>query len=159
LERLRSGNRFHRALAAEKLGRLRTDKASEDLIRLLKDRAREVRIVAVRALGDINPPEGIWPLIDLLISAVNNPEVMPLRVIKTAIIKYKERGIQHLKPLLHHESWRVRAQTADIVGEIGSSIPVEILISKLSDPEPDVRAKVARALGKIQGQRGNTTSD
>lgn len=152
LERLQSGNRFQRSLAAERLGRLRAERGTEDIIKAIKDPHREVRIVAVRAIGEISSPEGLRPLIDTLISGIGEPGSIPIRIVKTAIVKYKKGAIQYLLPLLHHTAWRVRAQASDIIGEIGVMEPVEALISKLNDPEPDVRAKVARALGKIKAR-------
>lgn len=152
IKNLRSGNKFRRALAAEKLGRLRVSNASSDLIKTLNDPSREVRIVVVRALGAINAPDALKPLIELLVPAVQDPEFLPLRVLKMAIKKYKGPAIPYLSPLLHHNLWRVRAQAADLIGEIGLQAPVEELMQMLNDPEPDVRAKAARALGKVKAQ-------
>lgn len=150
IERLRKGNKFQRALSAEKLGKLGANIAIPDLIKAINDRDREVRTVAARALGIINDPQTIRPLIDLLIHCLEDQDYIPLRIVKSAIKKYKREAVQHLIPLLHHSSWRVRGQAADIIGDVGIRMPVEVLITRLNDTEPDVRAKVARALGKIR---------
>ncbi|HBI24127.1 MAG TPA: hypothetical protein DDX84_08010 [Nitrospiraceae bacterium] len=150
--RLQKGNKFQRALAAEKLGKAGALNAVPFLINAIKDKEREVRTVAARALGIINEPTSVRLLTDLLIHCLDDPDYVPLRIVKSAIRKYKREAVQHLIPLLHHSSWRVRGQAADIIGDIGISMPVEVLITRLNDTEPDVRAKVSRALGKIRAK-------
>jgi len=150
IHRLRYGNRFERATAAERLGRMNARKASSDLIKAVDDPAREVRIVATRALGIVRSDQALRTLVDLLIRWAEDPGYIPLRIVKAAIRKYREDAIPHLIPLLDHNSWRVRGQSVDLIGEIGGKVPPERLISLLDDIEPDVRAKAAKTLGRIK---------
>ncbi len=150
IEDIISGNRYNRALAAEKLGRLRAPRATEYLIRAMNDDARDVRTVAVRSLGKVCDVRAIEPLMDKFVSAAQDPHSIPLRVVKTSVKKYGNAALLLLIPLLGHSSWRVRGQAADIVGEIADASAVGYLMPMLADTEPDVRIKVVRALGKIK---------
>lgn len=150
IHRLRSGNRFQRAMAAEKLGRIHASRAITDLIKAVNDPVREVRIVAARALGIVRSDHALRSLTELLVPGSEDPGYVSLRVVKTAIRKYGEEAVPHLIPLLDHRSWRVRSQAVDLIGETGGTAPAEKLISLLEDTEPDVRAKAAKALGRIK---------
>lgn len=150
IHRLQSGNRFQRAMAAEKLGRLHASRATADLIKAVNDPVREVRIVAARALGIVKSDQALQSLTELLVPGSEDPGYVSLRVVKTAIRKYGEEAIPHLIPLLGHPSWRVRSQAVDLIGEAGGMASAERLISLLEDTEPDVRAKAAKALGRIK---------
>ena len=145
-----SGNRYNRALAAEKLGRLKAPQATEYLVRAMNDPARDVRTVAVRSLGNIRDMRAIEPLIDKFVSAAQDPHSLPLRVVKTSVMKYSNDALPLLIPLLDHSSWRVRGQAADIIGEIGDASAVGRLLAMLGDTEPDVRIKAVKALGNIK---------
>ena len=150
IEDIVSGNRYNRALSAEKLGRLQAPQATEYLIRAMNDHARDVRTVAVRSLGNIRDVRAIEPLIDKFVSAAQDPQLLPLRVVKTSIKKYGHDALPLLIPLLEHRSWRVRGQAADIIGETGDASAVGRLLSMLGDTEPDVRIKAVKALGNIK---------
>lgn len=145
-----SGNRYNRALAAEKLGRLKAHQATEYLIRAMNDRSRDVRTVAVRSLGHVRDMRALEPLIDKFISAAQDQSDIPLRVVKSSVRKYSKDALPLLISLLDHSSWRVRGQAADIIGEIAEASSVESLLPMLGDTEPDVRIKAVKALGKIK---------
>lgn len=145
-----SGSRYSRALAAEKLGRLKSPKATEYLVRAMNDPARDVRTVAVRSLGNVRDTGAIEPLINKFVSAAQDPHSLPLRVVKTSVMKYSNEALPLLIPLLDHSSWRVRGQAADVIGEIAEVSTAEHLLPMLGDTEPDVRIKAVKALGNIK---------
>ncbi len=150
LEDIVSGNRHERALAADKLGRVRAPQATEYLIRAMNDPARDVRTVASRSLGNINDLRAIDPLMEKLISTAQNPQLLPLRVLKSSIMKYGEDAMPLLLHALKHTSWQVRGQAADVIGEIADTSAYDHLLPLLGDTEPDVRIKAVKALGKIK---------
>ena len=150
LEDIASGKRHDRALAADKLGRLKAHQATEYLIRAMNDPARDVRTVASRSLGNIGDLRAIEPLIDKLVLTAQDPQLIPLRVVKTSIMKFGKNALPLLLPILNHSSWRVRGQAADVIGEIADVSAVGHLLPMLGDTEPDVRIKVVKALGKIR---------
>lgn len=150
IEDVVTGKRHSRALAADKLGRLMAPKATECLIRALNDEERDVRAVAARSLGNTGDLRAIEPLIDKLVLTAQDPQLLPLRVVKTSIMKFGINALPLLIPLLTHSSWRVRGQAADVAGEIADASTVTHLLPMLGDTEPDVRIKVVKALGKIK---------
>ena len=145
-----SGNRYNRALAAEKLGRLKAPQATEYIVKAMNDTARDVRTVAVRSLGNIRDVRAIEPLIDKFVQAAQDPHSLPLRVVKTSVMKYRNDALPLLIPLMGHSSWRVRGQAADVIGEIAEASAVVHLLPMLGDTEPDVRIKAVKALGNIR---------
>ncbi|MCC6543615.1 MAG: HEAT repeat domain-containing protein [Nitrospirae bacterium] len=150
IEDLVKGKKHRRALAADKLGRLKAPQATEYLIGALNDHERDVRTVAARSLGKIRDLRAVEPLIDKLVLSAQDPQLLPLRVVKTSITNFYENAFPFLIPILKHSSWRVRGQAADIIGEISDSSTVRHLLPMLGDTEPDVRIKAVKALGKIK---------
>ncbi len=145
-----SGSRYNRALAAEKLGRLKAPEATGYLIRAMDDPARDVRTVAVRSLGNIRDARAIESLISRFTAAAQDPHSIPLRIVKTSVMKYSNDALPLLIPLLDHSSWRVRGQAADIIGDIAEVSTIGHLLPMLGDTEPDVRIKAVRAIGSIK---------
>lgn len=150
IEDIVSGSRYHRAMAAEKLGRIRAPQAAEYLIRAMHDPARDVRTVAARSLGNIRDVRAVKPLIDKFVSAAQDPHSIPLRVVKASVIKYSNAALPLLIPLLDHSSWKVRGQAADVIGEIAEVSTAKHILPMLGDTEPDVRIKAVKALGNIK---------
>ena len=150
IEDIASGNRHKRALAADKLGRLKAPQTTEYLVRAMNDPTRDVRTVAARSLGNMKDPSALEPLIDKLVSSAQDQQFIPLRVLKTSIMKYGAVALPRLIILLDHGMWRVRGQAADIIGEIGDDSAVGHLMPMLGDTEPDVRIKAVKALGNIK---------
>ena len=150
IEDIVTGKKHSRALAADKLGMLKAPQATDYLIRALNDKERDVRTVATRSLGNIRDPRVIGPLIDALVLTAQNPQLLPLRVVKTSIMKFGNDALPLLLPVLKHSSWRVRGQAADVIGEMADASTVRHLLPMLGDTEPDVRIKAVKALGKIK---------
>lgn len=146
---IKHGNKWRRALAAEKLGRLRWHKATPWLIELLNDKSRDVRNMAVHSLGLIRDQGAIPHIIESIRRAVGNHEDISLRIVKSSLICYGEVVIPFLIPELKNSIWGIRAVAVDIMGEIANTAMLQPITDMLKDPEPDIRAKAAKVLGKI----------
>ncbi|MBI1912671.1 MAG: HEAT repeat domain-containing protein [Deltaproteobacteria bacterium] len=146
------GNKFAQALAADKLGRIKCIKALPHLIFALKGVHKDIRNMAVYALGVINHEDAIPHLIERLRSAALTDEEVSIRIVKSSLISFGEAVIPKLLPEIRNQSWRIRSAAADILAELRPKTPIiaEAFMDALSDPEQDMRAKAAKGLGKLR---------
>ena len=156
--------------------------AVELLIDALKDRYWNVRVCAVKALGDIGDARAVEPLIVILKRKYEDRDVREeairalgrigdLRAVKPllnetewmsyliTIEKWDELvkiGKPAVKPLIgvsEHEDTDVRACAAETLGKIGDVRAIEPLIAALKDRYWNVRVCAAKALGEIGDTR------
>jgi len=146
------------------------------LIQALKDDLMEVRLAAVREMGNLKSPEAIGPLSDALndrqlpvriaavealgnIDDVNITEPL-LRVMQEgegdlllptskSIQKFGYNISAQLFKLLKHKRAVVRKYTAEILGNIGEPAAVNPLLGLLNDADDEVLIASIEALGKI----------
>ncbi|MBI5491970.1 MAG: HEAT repeat domain-containing protein [Deltaproteobacteria bacterium] len=154
IKKLKEGNYWEQAIAADKLGRLKCRKAVPGLIEALGRKGRDVKNMAVHSLGAIGDRAALPHLIALLKESVEKDEEVSLRIIKSSLISFGEGALPDLMEELKSPVWQVRAAAADILGEIAGEIAspgIEAaFIEALSDTEQDIRAKAAKGLGKIR---------
>jgi len=148
LRSLKSAKMWKRARAAERLGIIRCSRAVDGLINATKDKARDVRNMAVYSLGLIGDDRGLPAIMESLKAGIDSLEDVSLRIVKSAILSFGRRGVKVLRRGLKDSRWRVRAVVVDIMGDLEGPAVVEDLVISLLDSEPDVRAKAAKGLGK-----------
>lgn len=147
---LNKGNRWERALAADRLGAMGASAGSiEALIRALKDPGKEVRSVALRSLARITDEHSLPTLVKELPQMVHPEEGVFANTFKNAVIRMGESLLPTLLPQLKVYDPRTLSLVVDSLGEIGSKKAIPYLIPLLSHSDPEVRAKTAKALGKI----------
>lgn len=148
---LRRGNRWERAIAAERLGTMGASQSSlPELTKALKDPSKEVRSVALRALARI-ADERTLPLLVKELPQMVNPEAgVFISTLKNAMIRMGESLLPALLPHLETYDARTLCLVVESLGEIGSKKAIPSLIPLLTHPDPEVRARTAKALGKIQ---------
>lgn len=150
LRKLKNGNRWERALAAEKLGEIRYTAAVPHLLEATGSKKRDLKLMAVNALGAIRDESAIPHLITTLKHTLAHEEEVSVRVLKSAIISFGPAVLRDLLLELNDPDWRVRAAMLDIIGEIGNRGAAPELTRMLRDPEHEVRAKAAKGLGKLR---------
>lgn len=153
---LKSPTVWKRAQAAERLGIIRCRRAVPALIEALGDEARDVRNMAVYALGLIGDERGLHAIMSCLMKCLGQIEEVSVRIVKSALISYGRPAVKVLRRGLKSGNWRVRAVTVEILGNIDDPAVVDELSLALFDREPDVRAKAARGLGKKRGRSAIT---
>jgi|ERR1700722_397187 HEAT repeat protein len=123
--------------------------AVEPLIAALKDPRWYVRESAVDALGEINDPRVIEPLI-----AVLNDMPSVQSAAKAALIKIGVPAVEQLISALKDADARVRRwNAASVLGEIKDPRAVEPLIAALNDTDYIVRRTAVSSLGEIKDLR------
>ncbi len=145
-----NGNRFARALAANRLADYHCREAVDDLITASADPDAEVRAAAVRALGRVSSNEALSTLVVLLEHTATGGTMLSRRIVSGSLTRFGSDAVQSLLPLLTHHAWRVRSAAVYVLGEIGDPASFSPIMERLADGEPDVRAKAARALGRLR---------
>ncbi|MFQ5736575.1 MAG: HEAT repeat domain-containing protein [Thermodesulfobacteriota bacterium] len=147
---LRHGNKWERAGAAEKLGRIGCRRVAPHLVKELNSEYRDVCNMAVYSLGAIRDAKAIPYIMERLVKAIENREEVSIRIIKSSLIAFGSPAVPHLLRELGNPSWKIRAAVVDMLGELPSPDSVRALTVALNDTERDVRAKAAKGLGKLK---------
>src|SRR4051812_42578296 len=154
IEKLRSARKWRdRAFAAELLGRVGGAKAVPALLETVQATRTEdadVREIALRALARIGDPLAVGPLI----IALGTAESWLAPRIADILARHGELVIAPLMTVLSDSPHpTARAWAANVLGEVRAQSAFPALIRGLDDPEDEVRAKSATALGRLGDRR------
>lgn len=147
----RSFSSMRRAHAAELLGLVKPPHALEIVTKLAADQNREVRIVAVRALGRLNNTGAITQLERILLQ----PRTVPSWIAGSALLDVDIPVDFVLSKYLGHPAPVVR-QIAVTIASLRPRPDTVSALGKcvLDDTDRLVRVMAARALGRIQSRAG-----
>jgi len=141
----KSGSSSARVLAAERLGRLKTPLAVEELVRALDDVALPVREQAAQALGEIGDPRATLPLVGKLSDAssgISGPAA-------TALGKIGDRSaLPALAAAAQLGPPPRRLAAMEALGRMADGSVTEILGALLRDPDSTIRTAAIRALAE-----------
>jgi HEAT repeat protein len=154
IARLRNARRWReRAFAAELLGRVGNAKAVPSFLETVQATRTEdadVREIALRALARIADPRAVEPLVEALQSAEAwlAPRIADIltrhgELVVDPLISFFERPTRH----------PARPWAANVLGELRAQRAFSALSRGLDDPDDDVRAKSASALGRLGDSR------
>jgi HEAT repeat protein len=154
VDMLRSARKWRdRAFAAELLGRVGGARAVPALLETVVSTRTEdsdVRSVSLRALARIADPRAIEPLIGALEAA----EAWLAPRIADILARHGEPVIDPLIGVLNESTGRqARAWAANVLGEVRARRAFPSLVRLLDDPDEEVRAKAATALGRLDDRR------
>jgi HEAT repeat protein len=147
---LKSKDRFRASLCAERLGRVNCLRAVPELIQALVTDIADLKNMAINSLGLLGDERAIPHLMERFREVIDDKENISGRIIKNALISFGTKAIPLLKKDMESTSWRVRSRVLDVLCEIDDPALKELFLEALIDPEPDVRAKGARGLGRIK---------
>jgi HEAT repeat protein len=154
IDKLRSARKWRdRAFAAELLGRVGGAKAVPALLETVQATQTEdadVREIALRALARIADPGAVAPLTEALAGA----EVWLAPRIADILARHGELVVDPLIELLaESDRHPARAWAANVLGEVRAHRALPALVRALEDPDDEVRAKSATALGRLGDRR------
>jgi len=154
INRLRNARRWReRAFAAELLGRVGNAKAVPALLETVQASRTEdadVREIALRALARIADPRAVAPLVVALQSA----EAWLAPRIADILARHGELVVDPLVAFLQRpDRHPARPWAANVLGELRAQRAFPALTRGLDDPDDDVRAKSATALGRLGDPR------
>jgi HEAT repeat protein len=142
---LRSHRWWKRAEAAERLGLMRSRAAVEPLVTLMNDPMGEVRIRAARALGLIRGTPSIRPLVLALTDPSRWSAIRVAEILIGAGTEAVDELLAAYDSLPHH----ARISALDILGRVRSLKAAALVRKALADPDADIRARAANALGHL----------
>jgi len=145
LEALTGARWWHRAEAAENLGLSGAKRATAKLAAALSDDIPEVRLRAAKALGLVGGRAAVLPLVNAL-TEPNRWSTIRIADILTSMGHEVVRELMDATPKLNPHA---RLAALDILGRVHALESVPWLLSRLTDPERDIRARAAHALGAI----------
>lgn len=134
-----------RAQAAEWAASYPTPEVIAALLRLLGEGEAMARFSIQDSLLQIGAPV-VEPLVEYL-SMHQGPTVED--ALKVAVGLADARLLPPALALCHDSSPRVRALAATLIGALGGSEGVAVLVDLLADPVPAVRSAACRSLGKL----------
>ncbi|NNN19527.1 MAG: hypothetical protein HKL84_06695, partial [Acidimicrobiaceae bacterium] len=151
IRRTRRFGYLGRCRAASFLGNLGVPQAREPLEKLLRDRKRDVRMIAARGLGQLGDPSSIPSLFKAIES---KKRVVPFGTVLVALMRMGPAGKPLIRSGLSAKGELVRAASAEILGLLGAVEYTSDLIDHLEqDPSVDIQIRCARALGRIGSPR------
>jgi HEAT repeat protein len=123
---------------------VREPQATTPLLFLLDDRHEEVRAAAVEALGRIADPAALPRLVSLLRPDSHHQTARIVSAIRgygpPAAVELSRQAL---------EGGLEKQPVADVLGQIGSSVGLDLLAAWTDDPDPTVRAACWKAIGSI----------
>ncbi|MDQ3223713.1 MAG: HEAT repeat domain-containing protein, partial [Gemmatimonadota bacterium] len=154
IAQLRSARKWRdRAFAAELLGRVGGAKAVPALLETVvatRTEDSDVREVSLRALARIADPGAVAPLI----RALGTAEAWLAPRIADILTRHGEAVVEPLIAVLNDVNPHpARGWAANVLGEVRAPRACPALVRLLSDPEDEVRAKAATALGRLGDRR------
>jgi HEAT repeat protein len=135
---------WRRAEAAYALGDMASAQAVPTLLRALFDPARDVRAAAARSLGRLGAVDAAEPLVRALVR-----EEIPHGVAGHALLELGDAALPALRHLAAHREAGLREAAVELLGIIGTPADAARLVVRLRDPAANVRARAARALGRL----------
>lgn len=145
LGQLESRRWWARAEAAEKLGLIGAPRATDALVRRMNDPAPEVQVRAAQALGSIGTPQSLRPLVRALRDAGRWSAIRVAGMLIAAGDEAVDVLLEEFDRLPAH----AKVSAIDIFGRIKSLRATPLLRELLKDPQGDLRARAAHALGMI----------
>jgi len=139
-----------RAKAGQFLGDAGSPTAVRDLIELLHDHDPRVRWSAARALGRLGHPSALSPLL----ASLEGPRALPVDAVADAVIQIRSCPVAVLRQGLRSRSVASRAVTVELLGRFQALAAIDEVIERLHhDESAEVRARAARALGRMSSPR------
>jgi HEAT repeat protein len=149
LRDLESPDEDVRRLAVERVEALRGSEVVPRLVESLGDASWRVRKAGVERLAALSDADAVAEALIAALADGENPGRRNAAV--EALVQQGASAVPRLIGALDQADADVRKFVVDVLAGIGDSRAVETLVSRLADPDPNVGAASADALGAIGG--------
>jgi len=157
--RLKRRSVIDRAAAIDRLGGMRSEASVEHLIRMLDSKNSELVSGAVRAITRIRSMEGLRAILDRL-PALRASNLIAQKLVEASLTKLGRDGAP---VLLQYASGTEDREMVALVLEVISNFEfpeaLPFVIERLRDENPEVRAKAAKAFGKVDPGRAGPQAE
>jgi HEAT repeat protein len=130
------------------IGKLRDDRATENVIKCLTDNDSNVRESAVEALGEIGNPASIVPLC----LAFSDSNVWVKNKVFETFRKFGENAVSSLIAALKDEDEIVRQNSSALLAKLQLSVAIEPLERRLADRNRHMRQNACYVLGELEAE-------
>jgi HEAT repeat protein len=135
---------WKRATAAFALGDMASARAIAPLLAALDDREAAVRGAAARSLGRLAAVDAVKRLVHAFSAGR-----LPRAVAGQALLAIGPSALPALRELLDADEAEAREFAVELVGLLGDATDSRVVLLRLRDSSAEVRAKAARALGRL----------
>jgi hypothetical protein len=132
-----------------RLGYVREARGINELVRAAEDPSPEVKLAVTLSLGRLKDPRGLRGLLRVAAKPVKE---IPDMTLAAALAASAEKSPGSLANLLLAPDARRRVVGAWALSEVADSTVLRYLLAASRDSDPEVRAKVARALVRVPSQ-------
>jgi len=143
LQKLLWGNPWQQGRSALVLAEMDFREAVPAIVALLERPYPDVRLAAVNALAILAVPGAVQSVVGLLPGGSGREA----RAVLAALIRCAQTDPNRLVPYLQHPFPLVRLVAAAALAELAGAEHAPALLEAVSDADPEVRSRVARALG------------
>lgn len=143
---LHSKRWWRRLEAAISLGIMQSQDAVSVLIGAVRDPVEDVRLAAVRALGQLNEPRGLQVLLEAI---EKGDRRIGSNVVKVLVGMGPNIAPEIISRLKSTKNINARLLYVQLSGLLRLDAALEVLLLLLGDPDKETRASAARALGQI----------
>ena len=138
----------------EEISKLVQAQDSDGLTALLSDYARDVRVAAAQALGQLRDDDTV----PALVGAMGDEEVQVRQAAADALVRIGEASISALLGTLEGQGGRLAPYALWALGEIGSPAAVDALAQQAAQASAwRIRWSAVEALGEVGGERAVQT--
>lgn len=146
LRALRSRRVSERVQAVVRLGFVHDARGVVELTRVAEDRSPEVQLAVILSLGRLRDPRGVPGLLRI---AAQGAKGIPDLTLASALAACAGKSPGRIVSLLEAPDARRRVIGAWALSEVADDTVLQPLLAASKDGEPEVRAKVARALALL----------
>lgn len=157
--RLKRRSVIDRAAAIDRLGGMRSEASVEHLIRMLDSKNSELVSGAVRAITRIRSMEGLRAILGRL-PALRASNLIAQKLVEASLAKLGRDGapvlLQHARG---SEDPEMVALVLEVISNFEFPEALPFVIDRLRDGNPEVRAKAAKAFGKVDPRRAGLQAE
>lgn len=145
-KKLKSRNSLTRALAIDKLGKMKSISSIDKIADQLKSRNPEIITVAIRALANIGTPESLKTILNHL-PLIYEKWLITRKAIENSILKYDQEAVPFLIDYLKNtDNPKIIAIILDILSHLPTESVLPIALNYLHHENNEVRAKALKLL-------------
>jgi HEAT repeat protein len=146
-KKLLSKNTITKASAIDKLGKMRCERSTDKLVKLLKDENPEIAGVAVRSISKIGSPAGLRSILDELPNLLSK-SLVSRKTIETSLVNFGSVSIPALVEYAEkNDDPMSKSLILEILFALNAVEAAPLALANFRHDDPEVRAKALKLIG------------